>query len=121
MAAYHSYEAWVAGGMDVTMSMSVLEKKVPAEPLLLFISGAIMVLTLWFSKKAKTVAETEISLSRQGETHEKFEPNRLSRSIVKGTTQLSDYFGVIVPDSIQERINKRFAKTNVVNDKRSKY
>ena len=117
MAAYHSYEAWVAGGMDASMSMSVLAKKVPAEPLLLFIAGAIMVLTLWFSKKAKTVAETEISLSRQGETHEKFEPNRLSRSIVKGTTQLSNYFGVIVPNSIQDRVNKSFHKPEVVMTK----
>lgn len=110
MAAYHSYESWTNSGMDITMSMSVLEKKVPAEPLLLFISGSIMVLTLWFSKKAKTVAETEISLSRQGDTHEKFEPNSLSRAIVKGTTQLSNYFDIIIPKSIQEKINKSFYK-----------
>ena len=110
MAAYHSYEAWIAGGMDSTMSMAVLEKKVPAEPLLLFIAGAIMVLTLWFSKKAKTVAETELSLSRQGETHEKFEPNRLSRAVVKGTTQLSNYFGVLVPKSIQAKVANNFYK-----------
>ncbi|WP_299121893.1 inorganic phosphate transporter [uncultured Winogradskyella sp.] len=117
MAAYHSYEAWIAGGMDVTMSMSVLDKKVPAEPLLLFIAGAIMVLTLWFSKKAKTVAETEISLSRQGETHEKFEPNRLSRAIVKGTTQLSNYFGVILPSSVTGNIGKRFDKPESIMTK----
>jgi len=117
MAAYHSYEAWVAGGMDVTMSMAVLEKKVPAEPYLLFIAGSIMVLTLWFSKKAKTVAETELSLSRQGDTHEKFEPNRLSRAIVKGTTQLSNYFGVIVPESIQKSVSKSFEKPNFVMTK----
>ena len=114
MAAYHSYEAWIAGGMDPSMSMAVLEKKVPAEPLILFISGGIMVLTLWFSKKAKTVAETEISLSRQGETHEKFEPNRLSRSVVKRTTQLSSYFSIIIPTSIQERLAKSFTKPDNV-------
>jgi len=112
MAAYHSYEAWIAGGMDVTMSMAVLDKKVPAEPLLLFIAGSIMVLTLWFSKKAKTVAETELSLSRQGDTHEKFEPNRLSRAVVKGSTQLSNYFGILIPKSISERIGKSFEKPN---------
>ena len=117
MAAYHSYEAWIAGGMDVNMSMAVLDKKVPAEPLLLFIAGTIMVLTLWFSKKAKTVAETELSLSRQGDTHEKFEPNRLSRTIVKGSTQLSNYFGIIVPYSIQQRINKSFDKPEVIMTK----
>ena len=117
MAAYHSYEAWVAGGMDPTMSMAVLEKKVPAEPLLLFISGGIMVLTLWFSKKAKSVAETEISLSRQGDTHEKFEPNRLSRSVVKATSQLSSYFSVIIPKSVQESISKSFNKPETLMTK----
>jgi len=114
MAAYHSYEAWAGSGMDVTMSMSVLDKKVPAEPLLLFIAGGIMVLTLWFSKKAKTVAETEISLSRQGETHEKFQPNRLSRSVVKGSSELSKYFSVIVPQSIQEKVANSFRKPDVI-------
>ena len=57
MAAYHSYEAWAASGVEATLfSMGVLDKKVPAEPLLLFISGGIMVVTLLFSKKARTVA-----------------------------------------------------------------
>jgi phosphate/sulfate permease len=112
MAAYHSYEAWVAGGMDTTMSMAVLDKKVPAEPVLLFIAGTIMVLTLWFSKKAKTVAETEISLSRQGETHEKFEPNRISRFIVKGTSRLSNSISAILPSSVGDKINKSFEKPN---------
>lgn len=115
MAAYHSYEAWVVSGVDPSMfSMEVLDKKVPAEPLLLFIAGGIMVLTLWFSKKAKTVAETELSLSRQGDTHEKFEPNALSRSVVKGSSALSSYFSVIVPKSIQEKIGRSFEKPNEV-------
>tara|TARA_A100000171_G_scaffold52821_2_gene73396 strand:- start:10277 stop:12541 length:2265 start_codon:yes stop_codon:yes gene_type:complete len=111
MAAFHSYEFWSASGVDASLfSMEVLETKVPAEPLLLFIAGAIMVLTLWLSKKAKSVAETEISLSRQGETHEKFEPNMLSRLIVRGTTGLSFGLGKIIPATMQERINKSFEK-----------
>jgi len=112
MAAYHSYEAWIASGVEATMfSMEVLDKKVPAEPVLLFISGGIMVVTLWFSKKAKTVAETEISLSRQSETHEKFQPNIISRGIVKGATQLSNYFSVIVPKSVQEKNSKKLSNS----------
>lgn len=111
MAAFHSYEFWVASGVDASaFSMEVLESKVPAEPLLLFIAGSIMVATLWFSKKAKTVAETEISLSRQGESHEKFQPNMLSRMIVRGTTLLSFGIGKIIPTVAQEKINKRFEK-----------
>lgn len=113
MAAYHSYEFWAASGVDASLfSMEVLEKKVPAEPLLLFIAGAIMVVTLWLSKKAKTVAETEISLSRQGESHEKFEPNMLSRLVVKGTTSISAGLRHIIPAKTQERINKSFEKPN---------
>jgi len=115
MAAYHSYEAWVVSGVDASLfSMEVLDNKVPAEPILLFIAGGIMVLTLWFSKKAKSVAETEIGLSRQGETHEKFQPNRLSRSVVKGITQLSNYFTPLVPKKILKRVNKSFKKSNVI-------
>ena len=116
MAAYHSYEAWSVSGIDASLfSMEVLDKKVPAEPLLLFISGGIMVVTLWFSKKAKTVAETEISLSRQGDTHEKFEPNSISRGVVKGASKLSDYLSVILPKSVQGKINKSFEKPNSVS------
>jgi phosphate/sulfate permease len=98
MAAYHSYEAWSVSGVDASLfSMEVLENKVPAEPLLLFLAGAIMVVTLWFSKKAKTVAETEIGLSRQTDTHEKFKPNLISRAVVRGATQLANYFNVLIP------------------------
>src|SRR5690606_20316472 len=84
------------------------------EPLLLFISGGIMVLTLWFSKKARTVSDTEIDLARQGEGHEKFNPNMLSRFLVRSSTQLSRYFDYIVPASLQQKIDKRFEKP-VVN------
>ncbi len=115
MAAYHSHEAWIDSGVIATdFTMGVLNKKMPAEPFLLFIAGAIMVVTLWFSKKARTVAETEISLSRQGATHEKFSPNILSRNIVKGITWLSQNLGGIVPVETQRKIDARFKKVDTV-------
>jgi phosphate/sulfate permease len=44
MAAYHSFEAWSGSGIAPSdFSMSVLTKKVPAEPLFLFIAGGVMV------------------------------------------------------------------------------
>ncbi|WP_461304852.1 inorganic phosphate transporter [Aureisphaera sp.] len=115
MAAYHSYEAWSVSGVDASkFAMDVLDKKMPAEPFLLFIAGGIMVVTLWFSKKAKTVAETEISLSRQTDTHEKFQPNMLSRGVVKGSRLLGKYFGILIPASTKEKIAISFAKPEVV-------
>lgn len=120
MAAYHSYEAWAASGQISTeFSMEVLRDKVPAEPILLFISGAIMVLTLWFSKKAKSVAETEIGLSRQGHGTEKFDPNMLSRALVTGTTKLADTFRVVIPGGMRRKIGRSFSKPDdiLVGDK----
>ncbi|TQI69473.1 phosphate transporter family protein [Gramella sp. Hel_I_59] len=120
MAAYHSYEAWAASGQISTeFSMEVLRDKVPAEPILLFISGAIMVLTLWFSKKAKTVAETEIGLSRQGHGTEKFDPNMLSRALVTGTTKLADTFRLIIPGGMRRKIGRSFNKPDdiLIGDK----
>lgn len=115
MAAYHSYEAWSVSGIAANeFTMDVLSKKMPAEPFLLFIAGGIMVVTLWFSKKAKTVAETEISLSRQGETHEKFNPNMLSRAVVKGSSWLSQGVSYLIPKSTQEKIGLSFQKPDTV-------
>ena len=113
MAAYHSYEAWSVSGIDPSLfSMESLDKKVPAEPILLFIAGGIMVVTLWFSKKAKTVAETEIGLSRQHDTHEKFKPNLFYRSIVNISFKLSSGLNSILPASVGKSIEKSFDRNN---------
>ena len=109
MAAYHSYEAWVVSGIDASLfSMEVLDKKVPAEPFLLFLAGGIMVLTLWFSKKATTVLETTISLSRQRETHEKFNPNFLSRALVSSSSWISSKVFNVLPNVVQNKIELSF-------------
>ena len=115
MAAYHSYMDWSTSGVAASeYNMHSLAEKVPAEPMLLFIAGGVMVLTLWFSKKARTVSDTEIDLARQGEGHEKFSPNMLSRFLVKSSTQIATYFEYIIPQSLQQKIDKRFEKP-VVN------
>ena len=113
MAAYHSYEAWSVSGIDASLfSMESLDKKVPAEPFLLFIAGGIMVVTLWFSKKAKTVAETEIGLSRQNDTHEKFNPNFFSRGIVNFFFKSSSVIGSLIPESTHKKIEKSFERNS---------
>lgn len=111
MAAYHSYIDWAASGMAPSeFNMAGLKENVPTETFLLFAAGTIMVLTIWFSKKSRTVSETEINLARQGESHEKFDPNLLSRALVKGSTQLAMLFEYLMPKSLQEKIDKRFEK-----------
>jgi phosphate/sulfate permease len=115
MAAMHSYEAWSVSGVEATaFSMEQLAKKVPTETGLLFLAGAIMVVTLWFSKKARTVADTEINLARQGEGHEKFQPNFLSRFIVRTSMNLSQALSFVLPKSFIQKMDNQFQKP-VVN------
>jgi len=48
IAAFQSYEAWEVAGVPATeFSMEVLSEKVPTPTLLLFLSGVVMVTTLW--------------------------------------------------------------------------
>jgi len=50
---------------DSSMLMGSLNDPVVANMLILFLSGLVMVVTLWFSKKARAVSDTEINLARQ--------------------------------------------------------
>jgi phosphate/sulfate permease len=66
IAGYNSWEFWSASGADPnTFPMTDLAGKVPTPTLFLVIAGVIMILTLYFSKKAKTVIKTSLDLSRQ--------------------------------------------------------
>ena len=120
VAAFQSYEAWVSSGIAATeFSMSVLSKKVPTPTIFLLVSGLIMVLTLWFSQKAKLVTETEIGLSRQSDGDEKFKPNVLFKFIVKVSSSLSSSVQTLLPKGVNERIQKSF-KFPLVNLSESK-
>lgn len=111
IAAWQSYEAWLVSGVAAdSFSMEVLATKVPTPTVLLVISGLVMVATLWLSKKAKSVTETEINLSRQGEGKERFQPNFLSRSFVRFAVLSSNITSYILPESWQAKIEKQFEK-----------
>ena len=109
IAAWQSYEAWVASGVNADeFSMQVLATKVATPNFLLVIAGVVMVLTLWFSKKAQRVVKTELDLSNQGEVSERFNANFLSRFIVRVASNLSNFFSRILPTSVNSVIEKRF-------------
>ena len=111
IAAWQSYEAWSVSGMQATeFSMAVLSKKVPTPTLLLFLAGMVMVVTLWISSKAKKVTKTEIDLARQQDTKERFNPNFLSRGLVRASMNLSNVFSKIVPNNFQKHIDSQFEK-----------
>ena len=116
IAAWNSYQALndplintLGLGADA-FSMGVLAKKVPSNIWLLLGAGAIMVVTLWTSSKAQNVIKTGIDLSRQGEGHEKFQPNPLSRVVVRTAMTINKGISFIFPKTLLNFVDSKFQK-----------
>ena len=113
IAAWQSYEAWTISGIPADqLSMGILSSKVETPNLILFFAGAIMVITLWFSSRAKNVLKTSIDLSDQSEIKEKFKANILAKYLVTFFVGLNSGIQKIVPAKIKEIIENRFAPSN---------
>ena len=113
IAAWQSYEAWTISGIPADqLSMGILSSKVETPNLILFFAGAIMVITLWFSSRAKNVLKTSIDLSDQSEIKEKFKANILAKYLVTFFVELNNGIQKIVPAKIKEIIENRFAPSN---------
>jgi phosphate/sulfate permease len=108
LAGFAAFKSWVASGVDPDLfSMSILAGKVKTPTYMLFIAGLIMIATLYFSKKARTVIKTSVDLSRQSEGDERFGTSALSRAIVKGGVQLSETVNQWVPKRVSDYIAKQ--------------
>ncbi len=107
LAGLNSFQAAQASADPLTVTMGALAGKVPSGNGLLVLAGGIMVLTLWFSKKARTVTETEVNLGRQEEGEERFESTALSRLIVRMGINLGSGISRLMPSPIRGFIDRR--------------
>lgn len=114
IAAYQAFEIWAAPGQTVGatefMMSGLEEENLPAPFIFLALAGLVMVYTLWTSKKAKSVIETEQNLSRQGEGNEKYNANTLSRNIVRAFMYLGNIISFILPKSLQKKLDAQFVQ-----------
>lgn len=110
LAAWDSYQEWQASGVaaEAFTMEGLLKPTVAATGFLLF-SGFVMVLTLWFSKKAQIVIQTSINLSssNSGE-QEQFGSSLPGRMIVRASMGLGKVIHQIIPMSVQKGIDRRF-------------
>ena len=74
----------------------------------LMIAGALMVLTLVFSKKAQNVVKTSVDLSRQDEGDEMFGSSGVARTLVRSTIKSTSAVCKLLPTSFKQYVNKRF-------------
>ena len=110
IAAFNSYEIFSGSGIsgDAFMMGGLADDSIVAPFYFLLFAGIVMVVTLWTSKKAKSVIETGVNLSRQGEGVEKFSPNIASRGIVRFGVIIGEGVNYILPKKLQIKIDSRF-------------
>lgn len=107
MAGIDSYAIALESG-NTEMLMTQLAEPAHVNVWLLVLSGIIMATTLFLSRDAMKVAETQINLSSQNDEDERFGSSRISRAMVNTAINLNRIYNTIIPKSIQERINRRF-------------
>lgn len=110
LAGLKSFQTYIAdpGNKPDELLMVALTGKSKANTLILLLAGMVMVITLWLSRKARKVTETEINLSRQGAGSERFGSSMLSRTIVRAALDISSAVGKFTPKSVKTKIDKRF-------------
>ncbi|MDD5710053.1 MAG: inorganic phosphate transporter [Candidatus Marinimicrobia bacterium] len=113
LAGYHAFRVFAAvpGADPATFSMKFMTGSIQTETYLLLISGAVMILTLWFSKKSRHVSQTELSIARQDIGEERFASTGVSRAIVYAVVVVNEFFNKLIPEKAREFFDKRFANT----------
>lgn len=88
--------------------MTDLAKPVSTNSLYLLVAGLIMVITLWFSRKARTVTKTEVGLARQDSGSEHFGSTQFARTLVRIARRFSHDINYITPRRLRKLIRRRF-------------
>jgi len=112
LAGFTSYKAFVAAGSDPGMSMDILAGKVHTPLFMLLIAGMVMVMTMWLSKKARTVTQTTLNLSSQGQNYEQFGSSMFARTLVRGAVSTSNAIKSILPAPVVDSMERRFENTS---------
>lgn len=116
IAGLHAYQAAQATAEPLTVTMEALAGKVPSGSWLLLLAGGVMVGTLWVSRKARTVTETEVNLGRQEEGEERFGSTALSRLIVRMGIDLGKGVNRFIPAACRRFIDRRMRSTRSETD-----
>ena len=110
LAALDSWNIFQASGQDpANLMMTGLREDPQTNPLYLLTAGSIMVLTLWFSKKAMHVVRTTINLSSsdRGDS-EQFGSSLLGRLVVRHTIALNGFVQSVLPEDMKKVLEARF-------------
>lgn len=110
LAALSSYQYYVeAGAGDPSQfCVSRLHESAHTPIYSLIIAGAIMVIALITSKKARKVINTSVNLSRQDAGEEIFSSSKIARSTVRNVMSLSNTISKYIPNKAKRWLDTRF-------------
>ncbi len=112
LTGYHAFQLYHHSGADAgSLTMEGLKNNLSVSYLFMFLSACVMIITLWFSRKADRVAQTTIDLSRQEQGYERFGSSLLSRIIVRKSFTILNFFRNKLPRSFLQFFYKRFEKS----------
>ena len=122
LAGFNAYKIALLNAADpLNTTMEAMAGKVHSDTWMLLIAGGVMVVTMCFSKKARTVIDTTVRLGRQQEGEERFEALGITRPIVKMSLFLADVVQKVVPAGVRNAVSGRFATEKAVdNDKKGR-
>lgn len=110
LAGFESFNTFVASGGNTGLEMGSLNDQATTSVLFLIGAGAVMVFSLFTSKKARKVLQTSIDLSsQQDDGNEMFGTSSVARNMVRAVSKCVDAVSRKTPQGIKNWINKRFA------------
>ena len=110
LAALDSWSIYQSSGLAPDQLMMQGLRELPrTNPLYLLAAGSVMVMTLWFSKKAMHVVRTTINLSAsdRGDS-EQFGSSLLGRLVVRQTIALNEFIQSVLPHGMKKVLEARF-------------
>ena len=116
IAGLEAFTTTKAAGGDIGLAMTKLAE--PAEGgnniMFIILAGVIMVATLWTSRKAMNVSQTELSLtSADGGGEQQFSSSVFSRAVVRAAVNTSRLLDKIIPEKTKNFIEKRFEYADI--------
>lgn len=106
-AGFDSFKLAMDSG-NLNMTMEALAQPAHINIWMLLAAGVVMVLTLFFSRDAMKVAQTQLDLSSQQESEERFNSSVFSRNIVRFAVKFNAAYNKLMPASTRAWVNRRF-------------
>ncbi len=98
-----------AGDVSNMMMGELAATTIQANPLYLLTAGLIMVASLFFSKNARKVTETELKLSSSNTGKERFGSSLAARVMVRYALNTARFIEKVTPRPVAEFVGRRFA------------